>query len=306
MEKSKYIKRGVKGVGRTVLGSAELLAGLVGIAVFPVIELPLSINGAQNVLKGVRGEYIKDSMINVISNKFYSKSFHGKENRIVQEFPTIKQFVTAVLTKNKMNFLLMQELNFLLGSDTVDRKGEKIKYTTYSQGLTKLMLTRLQKSGMIENLESTEAKPKMLFSEKIMPGNTKKGLFKKENMFEMSFFKADKKISEEDIKKFLRIDTSDKENYDIKRDKDNNILSINYRTSKLIKDKLSKVKDKFLPARDIPQMLNASKDEEQKPLNVLETKKTLSQELNSFINKQEEINTPSCVKCGEEINLAYR
>jgi len=312
MEKGKYVKRGINNTAKIVGGSAEIMAGVVGLVFVPVVGLPVLINGAQNVLKGVRGEYIKESMINVISNKFYSKAFHGKENRIIQEFPTIKQFVTAALTKNKMNFLLMQELNFLLCSDTFDKKGDKLKYTTHSQGLTKLMLTRLQKSGMIENLESKETKPKMLFSEKLMLGNTKQGLFKKEKMFEMSFSKTDKQITEEDIKKFLRIDTSDKENYDIKRDKDNNILSINYRTSKLIKDKLTNVKDKFLPVRDVPKMLEAStqidktKEEDDKSLNILETKNTLSQELSNFVTKHEEINIHSCVKCGEEIDIKSR
>jgi|GEM_PF-3183608 len=314
MENGKYIKRGIKDVSRTVIGSAELVTGAIGLAVFPLIGLPLTVNGAQNLLKGIRGEYIKDSMINVVSNNFYSKTFYKKENRIIQEFPSIKQFIAATLTKNKMNFLLMQELNFLIGSDTFDKKGEKIKYTTHSQGLTKLMLTRLQKSGMIQNLESAETKPKMLLSEKLMLGNTKQGLFKKEKMFEMSFSKSDKQITEEDIKNFLKIDTLDRESYDIKRDKDNNILSINYNTSKLIKDKLSKVKNKFLPSKDTPKMLNAAYEidkpneekEEEKPLNILETKNTLSRDLIILVNKHEEINTPSCVKCGEEIDIKSR
>jgi len=84
MEKGKYIKRGLTNVSRIVGGSTEIMAGVIGLVFVPVVGLPVLINGTQNLLKGIRGEYIKDSMINVMSNKFYSKTFHGKENKIIQ------------------------------------------------------------------------------------------------------------------------------------------------------------------------------------------------------------------------------
>lgn len=291
-DKSKYVKRGIKDLGKTVIGTAEILAGMVGTAVFPLVGIPLTIHGTQNLLKGVRGEYIKGSMINVVSNKFYAKTFYKKENRIIQEFPSINHFIAVTLTKNKMNFLLMQELNFLLGSDTLDKNGERITYTTHSQSLTKLMLSRIQKAGMIQDLKSEETKPKSLIIEKLMLGNTKGGLFKKDKMFEMSFSKTDKKITEEEIMKFLKIDNLDNEKYSIKRDKDNNILSINYRTSTLIKDKLKNVKDNLLQAKDAPKMLYAAT--ESKKINENKDKglydiTSFSKDLGELVNKSEEM-----------------
>lgn len=294
-DKGKYIKRTLRNVGKTAVGSAELMAGIVGLVTVPVVGVPLLVDGTQRMLKGIRGEYIKDSMINVMSNNFYSKTFHGKENRIIQEFPNIKQFVTAFLVKDKMNFLLMQELNFLLGSDTFNKEGEKLKYTTHSQSLTKMMLTRLQRTGMIENLTSEETKPKALLMERLMLGNEKKGLFKKDKMYEMSFSKTDRQITEEDISKFLKIDITDDEKFYIKRDKDNNIISVNYRTSKLIKDKFNKMKDKLLPSKDIPKMLSVAQDtdksesNERKLGNIIDDKNTLSNDLKNLVNKPEEI-----------------
>lgn len=306
-EKGKHIKRSLKNVGKTAIGSIELLGGVAALVFNPIVGLPLTIDGAQRMLKGIRGEYIKDSMINVMSNKFYSKTFHKKENRIIQEFPSIRQFVAAGLTKNKMNFLLMQELNFLLGSDTFDKKGERIKYTTHSQGLTKLMLTRLQRSGMIQDLKVEDTNPKMLISEKLMLGN-RKDLFKKEKMFEISFSKTDNKITEEDIQKILKIDTSDKENYNIKRDKYNNILSVNFKASKLVKDKLNGIKDKFLIGKDNLKMLpeTTSKNNEIELQNIRESKDTFSEKLGILVNKSEDISMAEVSIEKKEINAESR
>ncbi len=308
-DKSKYVKRGIKDFGKTAIGSAEILAGMVGTAVFPLVGIPLTIHGAQNLLKGVRGEYIKGSMINVVSNKFYSKMFYKKENRIIQEFPSISHFIAATLTKNKMNFLLMQELNFLLGSDTLDKNGERITYTTHSQSLTKLMLSRIQKAGMIQNLKFDETKPKALVIEKLMLGNAKNGLFKKDKMFEMSFSKTDKKITEEEIMKFLKIDTIDNEKYIIKRDKDNNILSINYRTSTIIKDKLKNVKDNILQAKDAPKMLYPVNEKEKNEGNQQEAVKNIdsfSKNLGELVNKSGEIKEADSGRTSKEIEMKDR
>lgn len=305
-EKGKYLKRNLKNISRTTLGSIELLGGLAGIVFNPVIGLPLTVDGAQRMLKGIRGEYIKDSMINVMSNRFYSKTFHNKEYRIVQEFPNPKQLVTASLLKDKTNFLLMQELNFLLGSDTLDKKGERIKYTTHSQGITKFMLSRLQRAGMIQDFQSEDTKPKALMLEKLMLGNAKKGLLKKEKMYEMSFSKTDKPITEEAIQKFLKIDTLDDKNYVIKRDKDNNIVSVNYRASTLIKDKLGAVKEKFLSSKETPKMLSSStetiKDNKEKS----QTKDTFSQDLSNLVNKKEEIKEVKTLTDTKELNIESR
>jgi hypothetical protein len=114
-------------------------------------------------------------------------------------------------------------------------------------------------------------------------------------MYEMSFSKTDRQITEEDISKFLKIDITDDEKFYIKRDKDNNIISVNYRTSKLIKDKFNKMKDKLLPSKDIPKMLSVAQDtdksesNERKLGNIIDDKNTLSNDLKNLVNKPEEI-----------------
>ena len=311
-DKRKYIKRSFNNISRTVLGSAEVLGGVVGLVFNPIIGLPLTIDGTQRMLKGIRGEYIKDSMINVMSNNIYSKTFHKKENRIVQEFPNPKQLITASLLKDKTNFLLMQELNFLLGSDTFDKKGERIEYSTHSQGLTKFMLHRLQRAGMIQDFKHEETKPKALFLERLMLGNVNKDLFKKDKMYEMTFSKTDKIITEDDIKKFLKIDTLDDKNYDIKRDKENNIMSVNYRASTLIKNRFNNIKDKLLPSMDKPKLLNESFEGEktvQKDEKDLESKKDMnrfSEDLKNKVNKPEEINEKVNITENKELKIDVR
>lgn len=308
-DKRKYVKRNLKNISRTVLGSVEVLGGVVGLVFNPIIGVPLTVDGTQRMLKGIRGEYIKDSMINVMSNNIYSKTFHKKENRIVQEFPNPKQLVTASLLKDKTNFLLMQELNFLLCSDTFDKKGQRIQYSTHSQGLTKLMLHRLQRAGMIQDFKSEETKPKALFIERLMLGNINKDLFKKDKMYEMTFSKTDKKITEEEIKKFLKIDTLDDKNYDIKRDKENNIISVNYKASTLIKNKFSSIKDKLLPSVDKPKLLSESKEAsslEKRDIQTKEDKNKFSEDLKNMVNKPEEITEKSNVTEINEIKIETR
>lgn len=307
-DKRKYVKRNLKNISKAVLGSVEVLGGVVGLVFNPIIGIPLTIDGTQRMLKGIRGEYIKDSMINVMSNNIYSKTFHKKENRIVQEFPNPKQLVTASLLKDKTNFLLMQELNFLLGSDTFDKKGNRIQYSTHSQGLTKFMLYRLQKAGMIQDFKCEETKPKALFMERLMLGNINKDLFKKDKMYEMTFSKTDKQITEEDIKKFLKIDTLDDKNYDIKRDRENNIISVNYRASTLIKNRFNNMKDKLLPSVDKPKLLVSSNGNEKNEMNneSREDPNKFSKDLKTMVNKPEEITEKVNVTEVNEIKIDVR
>lgn len=278
-DKKKYVKRNIKNISNAILGSVELLGGVVGTAFNPIIGIPITIDGAQRMLKGISGEYIKGSMINVMSNKFYSKTFHKKENRIVQELPSPRQFITASLLKDKTTFLLMQELNFLLGSDTLDKKGERITYSTHSQGITKFMLNRLQKAGMIQDFTCEETKPKSLALERAMLGNINKKIFDKTKMYEMTFSKTDKQLTEEDIKKFLKIDALNEDKYDIKRDKDSNITNVNYKTVPIIKNSLNKAKEKYLPSKDKPKMLKEANevDKEKEVQSQDEFKKDLRQ-----------------------------
>lgn len=286
-DKKKYVKRNIKNISSAILGSVELLGGVVGTAFNPIIGIPITIDGAQRMLKGMSGEYIKGSMINVMSNKFYSKTFHKKENRIVQELPNPKQFITASLLKDKTTFLLMQELNFLLGSDTFDKKGERITYSTHSQGITKFMLNRLQKAGMIQDFTCEETKPKSLALERVMLGNINKKMFDKTKMYEMTFSKTDKQLTEEDINKFLKIETLNEDKYDIKRDKDNNITNVNYKAIPLIKSSLNKVKEKYLPSKDKPKMLKEANamDKEKE----VQTQDEFKQDLKQYVKPKEQI-----------------
>ena len=286
-DSKKHVKRNIKNISSAILGSVELLGGVVGTAFNPIIGIPITIDGAQRMLKGMSGEYIKGSMINVMSNKFYSRTFHKKENRIVQELPNPKQFITASLLKDKTTFLLMQELNFLLGSDTFDKKGERITYSTHSQGITKFMLNRLQKAGMIQDFTCEETKPKSLALERFMLGNINKKMFDKTKMYEMTFSKTDKQLTEEDINKFLKIETLNEDKYDIKRDKDNNITNVNYKVTPLIKSSLNKVKEKYLPSKDKPKMLKEANaiDKEKE----VQTQDEFKQDLKQYVKPKEQI-----------------
>ena len=213
-------------------------------------QVPLYMACVNYTSKAVKNYYIDNSMM-VADSK----------GKIGQILPNIKQLLTLACLKNdneRTNFLNIQEMNFFLGADIVDKKGDPIKYTTTSHAITYKNLKKLEKDGYITNLSREERKKeKNFFLEKLMLGNFK-GAFsgKKSKAYDISFNKTDKVMDEEYIKKTLGADDQKLSTmYEIKRDDvTGQIVNINYNVSELMKEKFGSVKDRIktikLPERE--------------------------------------------------------
>ena len=230
------IKEGAKGIIKTASGFTFMLLPIPTYVKF--IALPQVINGAVDLTHSARNNYIKDSIINV-----------GNDDVVKQNFSSPNTVLTCMLApkKQKAAMLFMQEINFLLQANktrNVNGKEERIKYSTNSQKMTKTALELMEKKGYISNLEIESSKKKRLFFEKIAMGNIT-GITKKEDMYNMSFNITDKKIDEKAIKKLIRKSLDSKELI-VKKDKNGNIQSVNYRLLDIIKGKVDRLVKRFI------------------------------------------------------------
>lgn len=249
-DKSKTYKS-LRNAARVVGGISEMLCGIaLANPVTGVIAAPLMYDGATRYVNGVQGASKNNSMMITSENKIYNKLFNKPEHQITQNIPNLTELIRVAFVKDKEKMLITQELNFLLGAKRLDDNGEKIKYNTKSQSITRFMLSRAQKSGFIENFESVQSGESLLIAEKIMTGNLKGIRRKKTKIFDMSFNLSDKEITDADIIKFLKVDTLDSKKFDIVRDKEGKITSINLNTMNAIKESLSKAKEKYLPTAE--------------------------------------------------------
>ncbi len=201
------------------------------------VAVPLLYTSAKGFDEAMHNEYIKNSMMNADSN-----------NKISQKLPGIKQILAIMnlrTKEQKSDFLTLQELNFLLGSDTVDEKGNQIQYSTHSHAITYRNLSKLQKDGFIENLKREHAGKKKLILESVVLGNFDKLRDKPADMYNISFSKTDKAITDEYICRTLNITPEElKVKYDVKRDKEGKIINLNYNVRELMKENLGSIKER--------------------------------------------------------------
>ncbi len=171
----KNYKRSLKNFGKGLKATGIVVASLP-LMVLPYTA-PLAVltfsKGVNSICNSLYGNYIDNSMIQVQRNRILNKLQKHPSNYIVQGLPSVKQFLEAKLTSNKMDFLKLQELNMLLQLDSKDKDGNDIKYSTTTHSGNYMLLKKLEKFGIIKNLSKTSAKMSSLKIEKSLIANSK-------------------------------------------------------------------------------------------------------------------------------------
>lgn len=245
----KNLGKGLKGVGLYIAGTAMLATPFtspLGIATLT--------KSVKEMYVSVQGNYIENSMMEIQRNAKVNKWLNRPSNYIVEGLPTVKQFLEAYLTKNKMDFLTMQEVNLFLQLDSKDEKGNDILYNTNTHAGNYKMLQELEKVGMIEDLQKTYSGKKSLKFERLLLGNSNAkqvsdyrrkrigqikenlsnqkgvinkirtlkeeldiGIDKKTKMYNVSFKKTDKTFNEQEICSMLGFVQDDRGQIDTNR-----------------------------------------------------------------------------------------
>ena len=163
----KNYKRSVKNFGKGLKGTALIVASmpLFATPVTSVAGSAMVVKGAKNVADSLYKNYVENSIMVVKKQK-------SGDYMIGQSLPSMKQFLEATSSENKMDFLKLQECNMLLHLDSKDENKEPIKYTTRTHVGNYRMLMQLQKSGIITNLSKEPAGSSSLKIEKMVIGNS--------------------------------------------------------------------------------------------------------------------------------------
>lgn len=263
----KNYKRSLKNFGKGLKGTALLAtsAPLLAIPVTSAVGATFAVKGAKNLSDSLYKNYVENSIMGIKKQK-------SGDYIISQTLPSIKQLLEATTSDNKMNFLKLQECNMLLQLDSKDENENPIKYTTRTHVGNYKMLKQLAKSGIITSLSKESAGTSSLKIEKMLIGNStnknkeknkeyrqkrkaeikekineqkgilnkikiwtkemKNGLGKQTEMYNITFEKTDKILSEEEIKKMLPFIVSenriDEKKFNIIKDKSGNISQIDY------------------------------------------------------------------------------
>lgn len=261
----KNYKRSVKNFGKGLKGTALIVASmpLFATPVTSVAGSAMVVKGAKNVADSLYKNYVENSIMVVKKQK-------SGDYMIGQSLPSMKQFLEATSSENKMDFLKLQECNMLLQLDSKDENKEPIKYTTRTHVGNYRMLMQLQKSGIITNLSKEPAGTSSLKIEKMLIGNSsskekskedkqkrrdeirenvaaQKGLFNKiktfgnemknglgnqTKMYNITFEKTDKVLSDKEIGKMLpfilKENSIDDQKFNVSRDSNGNISQIDY------------------------------------------------------------------------------
>lgn len=261
----KNYKRSVKNFGKGLKGTALIVASmpLFATPVTSVAGSAMVVKGAKNVADSLYKNYVENSIMVVKKQK-------SGDYMIGQSLPSMKQFLEATSSENKMDFLKLQECNMLLQLDSKDENKEPIKYTTRTHVGNYRMLMQLQKSGIITNLSKEPAGTSSLKIEKMLIGNSsskekskedkqkrrdeirenvaaQKGLFNKiktfgnemknglgnqTKMYNITFEKTDKVLSDKEIGKMLpfilKENSIDDKKFNVSRDSNGNIFQIDY------------------------------------------------------------------------------
>ena len=261
----KNYKRSVKNFGKGLKGTALIVASmpLFATPVTSVAGSAMVVKGAKNVADSLYKNYVENSIMVIKKQK-------SGDYMIGQSLPSMKQFLEATSSENKMDFLKLQECNMLLQLDSKDENKEPIKYTTRTHVGNYRMLMQLQKSGIITNLSKEPAGTSSLKIEKMLIGNSsskekskedkqkrrdeirenvaaQKGLFNKiktfgnemknglgnqTKMYNITFEKTDKVLSDKEIGKMLpfilKENSIDDKKFNVSRDSNGNISQIDY------------------------------------------------------------------------------
>ena len=234
----KNYKRSLKNFGNGLKGAGIYFVGMGMLAnpvIFPV-GMAAVIKGGKELYKSAQGDYIENSMIMVQRNNVINRILKQPSNYIVEGIPTTNQFLEAYLTENKMDFLMMQEVNMFLQLDSKDTDGSDIIYNTLTHAGNYKMLQELEKAGMIEDLQKVFKEKKSLAVARLALGNSNskqmtsyrkrrigqireniknqkgfgnkvkilkeelnEGIDKKTKMYDISFKKTDKVFNEQEI-----------------------------------------------------------------------------------------------------------
>lgn len=234
----KNYKRSIKNFGNGLKGAGIYFfgMGMLGSPITFPFGIAAVIKGGKELYKNAQGDYTENSMIMIQRNNMINKMLKQPSNYIVEGVPTAKQFLEAYLTENKMDFLMLQEVNLFLQLDSKDKDGNDIVYNTLTHAGNYRMLQELEKSGMIEDLQREYKGSKSLKMARLALGNSNskqmssykkkrieqikenvkkqkgfgnkvktlkeelnEGIDKKTKMYNISFKKTDKVFSEQEI-----------------------------------------------------------------------------------------------------------
>lgn len=169
----KNYKRSTKNFGKGLKGGIVAFAG-VAMFVTPYTT-PVGIGalakGISHIIDAVDGNYVENSIIKVHKNRALNRLSKKPSYYVIQGLPNTKQYLESLISKNKLDFLKLQELNFLLGIDRCDDSGNIIEYNTKTHSGNYMMLKQLKKYGFIENLSKTKAEKRDFKFERLLIGN---------------------------------------------------------------------------------------------------------------------------------------
>lgn len=172
-ERMKNYKRSFQNLGKGLRATTMTMAGF-GMIAFPYTA-PLGVvavaKGTNDLVNSMYGNYIKNSMMRLQNNRVLNKIGNYPSHYIVQGLPSPKQFLEATMTKNKMDFLKLQEMNLLLQLDQRDENGNQIEYHASTHSGNYMLLKQLEKKGVIEQLKKTPTKKSSLKTAKLLMGN---------------------------------------------------------------------------------------------------------------------------------------
>lgn len=320
---AKIVRKGLTATAITVAG-----VGMYAIPSTALLGMAVTTKGVVSLYKSMQGNYIENSIMNIERNKIIGKIKNIPANYIAQGLPSAKQFLEATLSQDKMEFLKLQELNALLQLDRQDAKGNDIRYNIKTHSGNYMLLKQLQKQGVVQNMSKTLAGKSDLKLEKIIIANTKNneykqkrkkqirenvysqkgiisklktlreemkiGIDKKVQMYDVSFEKTDKELTEQDIMKFIpsieKNGEIDEEKFKLSKDKNGKIKGIDYNTKYILGILKERAHNRY---NDIKQKASEKINEFSESLKDLTVPKeevaTLKQEENVAENNRENI-----------------
>lgn len=204
----------IRNLAKAIVGELELSGGMLGLFLAPELSpicLPAMLDGGIRFSDVITNNSIKDSLF--IVNKNHKSNIWGYTDRISQT-AKLKDALTLSLTNDKIGAFSIQGMNMFTQLQK-SRNGIDITYSTHSQPQTAAFLKMLEKEGYIKDLVRADGGKQSLAFEKLMFGNTD-NLFKKEQMYEMSFKLTDKKFDINAMNEIIAKRHIDTSNYTLK------------------------------------------------------------------------------------------
>ena len=236
----------IRNLAKATVGELELSGGMLGLFLAPELSpicLPAMLDGGIRFSDVITNNSIKDSLF--IVNKNHKSNIWGYTDRISQT-AKLKDALTLSLTNDKIGAFSIQGMNMFTQLQK-SRNGIDITYSTHSQGQTAAFLKMLEKEGYIKDFVRADGGKQSLAFEKLLFGNTD-NLFKKEQMYEMSFKLTDKKFDINAMNEIIAKRHIDTSNYTLKTITQNGeqLQIFVPNTSKIFKEATGAIKEKFL------------------------------------------------------------